>query len=387
MMKELGYRPHFAAAVEATASTGGQIMPPVMGAAAFIMAEFLRVPYAVVMAAALIPAVLYFSSIFFVTHLEASRTGLKGMPKEEIPSLKVTIVNGWHFILPILVLVFLVARQISLARASLYAVLCLVLVDVIKNLLNKKLDINRYIEAFEEGGRTGIVITTASAAVGIVIGVISLTGIGFKLSAILVNFADGSLPLLLVFSMIASLILGIGLTTVACYIILAIVAAPALIKLGVTDIGAHLFVFYFGIISAITPPVALAAYVGAGIAKSEPFKTALTASKLGIAAFIVPYMFVTNPKLLMIGETSEIILAFFVALVGLFALIAAIWGYLLNELQLIERILFFAGGLALVWTSAPIVNIVGFVFLAAVLAFHVWRIGKLNDLMDQNKTA
>jgi len=348
LMKKSGYRPHVAGAVEAAASSGGQFMPPIMGAAAFIIPSMIGGTYFNVAAAAFIPGVLYFLSIFFMVDFEARKTNLMPLPKSEIPSFREFGKKNLHLLIPILVLIyFLAVEKTSPIITSFWAIVSTVLVSFLRK--HTRMDFKRILKALEEGGMGAIAVVAACACGGIIIGNISLTGLALSLSMLLVDIAQGSLILLLILTMISSLILGMGLTTTSCYIILAVLVGPALIKLGVSPMAAHLFIFYFGIISAITPPVALAAYTGAGLAGSNPVKTGFYAFKLGLAAFILPYMFVFGTALILEGPVFDVIESIITATIGIFFFAVALQGWMLVSLNLFERILSLICALCLIF--------------------------------------
>jgi len=337
LMKRTGYRAHVAAAVEATASTGGQLMPPVMGAAAFIIAEILGIGYIEVCIAAALPAVLYYMTLFCMVDLEAAKMGLRGLPASELPAFRKVFSVGWHLLVPLFVLIFfLVVLDWSPMKSALWAIIFTPFISFLRE--SSRMNLRKIARALEQGALGSLEVALACACAGIVVGIFSLTGLGMKLSTMLIEVAGGNLLALLFLTMIASLILGMGMPTTACYIVLAVLVAPALIKMGVVPIAAHLFVFYFGIISAITPPVALAAYAAAGIGNTDPFKTGWYATKLGLAGFIIPYMFVYGPALLIQGTPGEIVLASISGLVGSAALAAAIQGWALARLNLWQRV-------------------------------------------------
>lgn len=346
LMKKLGYRPTFAGAVESVASSGGQLMPPIMGAAAFVIAEFTGVSYIKVALAAIIPALLYYISVGFMVHFEAQRIGLVGLPKSELPSLKKTFVEGVQFLIPLIILVYLLLKGYSPMKAGLYGILSTIVVSYVRQ--NTRLTPAKIISALESGAKGAVEVAIACATAGIVIGVLTLTGLGMRFNAVILAIAGDNLLLTLFLTMCTSIILGMGLPTVAAYIIQAALTVPALVNLGVEPLAAHMFIFYFAIISAITPPVALAAYAAGGIAGSDPMKTAFQACKLGIAAFIVPYMFVYAPSLLAIGEPDRIALAAVTALIGVVALAAASVGYFIRKANIIERIIFLGAALTLI---------------------------------------
>lgn len=347
MMKKLGYKPEFAAAVEAAASTGGQIMPPVMGAAAFLMAESLGMPYIEVAKAAIIPALLYFSGIFIMVHLEAKKLGLKGLPKEKIPKILNVLAERGHLIIPLITIIYFLIEGTTPIRAALYGIIA----SIIASLLRKKTRINfrDIINALEAGGRNIIGVASACAVAGIIVGIVTLTGLGLKMGNGLLSLVSGNLFLTLLFTMISSLILGMGVPTTANYLITSTITAPAVVGLGVNKLAAHMFAFYFGIIADITPPVALAAYAGSAIAKSNPFKTGLTATKLAIGAFIVPYIFVLSPQLLLIDATLlNIIQIIITSIIGMVGVSIAMEGFLIIKTTIFERIGFMIAGLLLI---------------------------------------
>ena len=374
MMKRIGYRPHFAGAVEAVASTGGLIMPPVMGAAAFVMAEIIGVSYVSICLAAAIPAVLYYLSLFVFIDLEAAKTGLRGIPKEEKPQFKEVIREGGHLLIPPALLVYLLAVvQWSPMKAGFYTILATVVMAMMRK--NTRLDGRKLVSALRKGATGALQVAAVCACAGIVISIVSITGLGLTFSSVLIQLAHGNLFLLLVLTMIASLILGMGLPATPCYIILAVLAAPAIVEMNISPMAAHLFVFYFGCISAITPPVAVAAYAGAAIAGSDPMRTGYTAWRLGLAAFIVPFMFIYGPPLIMVGTLIEIIQASVTALIGVAFLAASIQGFFLTRLVPVERIFLFAAALLLIkpgWMT----DLAGIVIGMIIAVIHVSRYRK-----------
>ncbi|AEH50322.1 TRAP transporter permease [Pseudothermotoga thermarum] len=348
MMKKIGYKPEFAAAVEAAASTGGQLMPPIMGAAAFLMAEFTGISYGKIIIAAAIPAILYFFGVWMGVHWEAKKLGLKGLPKEMVPNIKNVLLERGHLLIPLVAIIYLLVSGYTPMRAALVAIILSVVASMLrKNTRIKLIDIPKALEA---GARGALSVVAATACAGIIIGVVTLTGVGLKLGTALVDLAKGNLLITLFFTMLTSLILGMGVPTTANYVITSTIAAPALLRLGVPILAAHMFVFYFGIIADVTPPVALAAMAGAGIARANPFKTGLTASKLAIAAFLVPYAFVLSPDLLIFYMKGPIhlIWALITCVVGLFVLSGGLAGYVFDKLGIISRICYSVGGILLV---------------------------------------
>jgi len=346
LMKQAGYRPHMAAAIEATASTGGQIMPPVMGAAAFLMADLTGIPYSQIIVHAAIPAVLYYLSIFFVVDFEAWKEGLRGSDALSMQDLKRGLLERIHLVLPMLFLVYLMMSGLSLMRAALFSILSVVAVSFLRRATT--MNLTRTIEALGKGAREAVTVAIPSAVAGIIVGVIVFTGLGLKLTGILIELSQGSLLLALFFTMIACIILGMGMPTSAAYLMAAVLMAPALVKLGVPVLAAHMFVFYFAVISMITPPVALATYAAASIAGSEIWKTGLTAFNIAFASFLVPYAFVYNNALLFKGSMLEILWATATTALGICFLAAVYVGFFCTRLTRLERGLLFVGALLLI---------------------------------------
>ena len=370
MMKRLGYRPEFAAAVEASASTGGQIMPPIMGAAAFIMAEFLNMPYLDIAKAAIIPACLYFFGVFMEVHFEAKRLKLRGLSRDELPRFIDVMKERGHLFVPLVAIIVFLGIGFTPLYAALMGLVTCVVVGAMRK--STRMSFREIMDAFELGARNAIGVALACASAGIIIGVITLTGVGLKLANGLVDLAGGNLFLTLIFTMFTSLILGMGAPTTANYIITSTIAAPAIIQLGVHPLAAHMFVFYFGIIADITPPVALAAYAGASIAKSDPLKTGIIATKLAIGAFIVPFIFVYNPAMLWINTTwYGITQTLFTSCIGMTAIGASMIGFFLAKMTWLERGVFFIGGLMLV-DPGTITDIIGICILAIAFFFQ-WQ--------------
>lgn len=345
MMKRLGYRPSFAGAVEAAASTGGQIMPPVMGAAAFVMAEFIGVPYARIMAAAAIPAILYYLAIFVVVDLEAARIGLKGLPREELPRPR-DLICQIHLMLPLIVLVWALVSGYSPMRAGVLAILATLAVSYVRK--QDRMTPRHLLEAMAASGRRTVMMGVATAVSGVIIGIVTLTGVGLNFVGLVLSLSAGIPLVSLVLVMIATIILGMGVPTTVAYIIVAAVVIPALKSLGFDTLPAHMFAFYFAVISMITPPVAPAALAAAQVAGAEFFQTGFTACRLGVIAFVVPFMFIYSPELLLIGSPPAVILAAFTACFGVIALSLGIFGWFHEKLTVSPRILFAAGGLLLI---------------------------------------
>lgn len=348
MMKKAGFRPEVAGATEASASTGGQIMPPLMGAAAFIMVEYVGVSYREIMYAALIPAVMYFCGIFIGVHFEAKRSRILGIPKDQLPSKLELLLKRGYMLLPLVVIVATVTIGFTAQRAALLGIATALLVSLVrKETRPSPADLIRLLE---RGARVALPVIAAVATAGIIAGVVGMTGLGAKFASGIISLADGSLILALIFTMLACIVLGMGLPTTANYVVTATIAAPALInEFGLAPMAVHLFVFYFGIVADITPPVCLAAYAGAGIAGANPMKTGMTALKLAIGAFIIPYALIYNPALVMIDPTPlGLIVAVLFLLVGLISVSAALMGHFVRDTHPWERLVLLASGIAMV---------------------------------------
>jgi TRAP transporter 4TM/12TM fusion protein len=374
MMKNLGYKKEFAGAVEASSSTGGQLMPPIMGAAAFLMVEFIGgISYWDIAKAAAIPAVLYFTGIWIMTHFEAKRIGLRGLTKEEMPSRK-EVFGKLYLLLPIIVIVLLMMSGVSVIRAALWSIVITVVVSWVKK--ETRVGFKGVIEALVDGARTALGVAAATACAGIIVGVVTKTGLGLKMANGLLDLSGGALLPTLFLTMIAALILGMGSPTTANYVITSTIAAPAIILLGIPDLSAHLFVFYFGIVADITPPVALAAFAASAISGGEPFRTGVESSKLAISAFIIPYMFVLSPELLMIDTTwTYLIWVVFTAFVGMVAISAGVIGFWMRKLFWFERLAALGTGLCLIYPE-KVSDIIGLVTFAALLALQYMYKGK-----------
>ena len=365
MMKKLGYHKDFAGAVEAAASTGGQLMPPVMGAAAFLMAEFVGVPYVEIVKAAVIPAFLYFIGVWLGVHFEAKRNNLRGLPREELPKLGELLKTRGHLAIPLIVIVYLLVSGYTPMRAALVAIILSIVVSSIKK--STRMTPAAIIKGLETGARNVLGVLVACAAAGIIIGVVTKTGVGLKLASALLDLSGGLVLPSMFLTMITAIILGMGVPTTANYVITSTIAAPALIQMGVPILAAHMFVFYFGIIADVTPPVALAAYAGSGISGGNALKTGINASKLAIAAFIIPYMFVLSPELLLInGLTANLFLSLLTAIIGMVALSSSLIGYLAAPLLSWQRIILGAGGLMMI-KPGLITDIAGIAIFAAIL--------------------
>lgn len=368
LMKRIGFEGHVAGAVEATASTGGQLMPPVMGAAAFVMAEFIGVPYIEVCKAAAIPAVLYYLAIYCIVHLYSVKVGLQGLPASEIPKLRNVLGQKWVFIVPILILIVTLVMGYSTRIAVLYAIVSTIVMSMLKK--ETRLTPSKFVEGLARSGYDSVMVACACAAAGIVIGVVLMTGAGMKITNLVLLVSEGRLVIALVMVMLASILFGMGLPTVVCYLLLAATVAPSLVKMGALPMASHLFIFYFGMLCMVTPPVGFAFYAGAAIANADPMKTGWMAWKLALAGFVLPYVFIYNPALLMIGTAPEVILAFLSATIGIICLSASIMGYLFKETPLFGRIILFAAALLLI-KPGWITDLVGLGCLGSVVIHQV----------------
>ncbi len=369
MMKKLGYKPEFAAAVEAAASTGGQIMPPIMGAAAFLMAETIGVPYIEIAKAAIIPALLYFTGIFIMVHLEAKKLGLRGMSRDELPGLFTVLKERGHLVIPLVSIVYFLMEGATPMKAALYGIITSILASMLRSCT--RMSGRDFLDALELAGRNILGVAAACATAGIIVGIVTLTGLGLKMASGLLALAGDNMLLTLFFTMIASLILGMGVPTTANYLITATIMAPAVVHLGIPVLAAHMFTFYFGIIADITPPVALAAYAGSAIAKSNPFKTGVTATKLAIAAFIIPYIFAFNPSLLLIHTTPlQIVQIVTTSVVGMICIGVAMEGYFFSLVNLPLRLVFLVAGLLLI-DPGIVSDLLGIALFTAGLAFQI----------------
>ena len=368
MMKKTGYHPDFAGAVEAAASTGGQIMPPIMGAAAFLMAEYMDLPYATVAVKAILPAVLYFTGIFIAVHLEAKKLGLKGLSKDEMPKWA-DLGKKIYLLAPLVLLVWLVS---SGAKTMQFSAAVSILAAVIVGFLNKdeRLTFKKIFEALEAGAKGAITVAVACAIAGMIAGCITVTGLASILINAIVQLAGSATFIGLILTMVCCIVLGMGVPT-ANYCIMASTCAPILIKMGFPLVAAHFFVFYFGIVADITPPVALAAYAGSAIAKGNPMKTGINATKLAIAAFIVPYIFAYSPAMLFVNVTSvwEVIQIVLSALLGIFGVAAGLEGFVLRKMNWLYRIVCLVGGLGLMIPGA-ISDLVGLVLIGGVFVIQ-----------------
>ena len=370
MMKKTGYKPEFAAATEAAASTGGQIMPPIMGAAAFLMADYVGIPYSSIIVKAILPAILYFTGIFITVHLEAKKLGLRGIPREELPKFS-KLIKKCYLLIPLIILVWLVSTNSkTIQTAASIAIVAAIIVSLFNK--DNRITPKRILEALAAGGQGTISVAAACGIAGIIAGTITMTGLANVIINGIVAVSGDKVIIALFLTMICCIVLGMGVPTTANYCIMAATCAPILMRMGVPQIAAHFFVFYFGIVADLTPPVALAAYAGAAIAQSNPMKTALTSTKLAIAAFIVPYAFALNPVMLFVDVKNpiQVVLIVVTSLIGVFGVSAGLEGFMLRKLNPLQRILSAAGGLLLIDPNT-ITDIVG---IALVVGVVVWQI-------------
>ena len=348
LMKRIGYRPAFAGAVEAVASTGGQIMPPIMGAAAFVMAEFLGLAYIEVAKYALIPAVLYFVALFVAVHFEARRVGMVGLPKADLPSLSETLKNHGHLFIPLFVIVGTLLMGYSAPFSALCGIASVFPTIMLRKSSRQHLNAANMLEALVEGAKNAVGVALACGCAGIVIGVIALTGLGIEFTSFVLDISQNSLVLALILTMFAGIILGMGMPTTPAYIMQVALLVPAVVKLGVPVEAAHMFVFYFAILSAITPPVALAVYAANGLSGAGLWDSGVAAVKLGLTGYIIPFMFVFGPSLLLIGEVSTIVLTTVSAIIGVVLLAAGLHGYLITHAAMWQRFLMVAAAFCLI---------------------------------------
>jgi len=369
LMKKTGYKPEFAAAAEASASTGGQIMPPIMGAAAFLMADYVGVPYSNIVVRAILPAVLYFAGIFIAVHLEAKKEGLRGLTKEELPKI-LPLLKKVYLLIPLVLLIYLVGTS---QRSIQYAAAIAIVAAIVVSLFNKENHITpkKIFEALAAGGQGMITVAAACGVAGIIAGTITMTGLANMMINGIVSLAGNQVIIALFLTMLCCIVLGMGVPTTANYCIMAATCAPILIRMGVPALAAHFFVFYFGIVADLTPPVALAAYAGAAIGQANPMKTAFTATKLAIGAFIVPYVFALNPAMLFIDTTAgEVILICITSFVGIFAVSSSLEGYFLHHMRWYERIVCVVGGLLLIYPGV-VTDVIGLGMVAVVLVAQI----------------
>lgn len=378
LMKSVGYTPTEAGAIEAVASTGGNYMPPIMGAVAFIMSQYLRVPYAYIIIYAIIPAMLYYLSLMAMVHFSGKKKNIKPLPKDQLPSFRKTLRGGGHLLLALVVLVAFLLYGYTAVMAAFWGIVVLFLLSFCKR--DTLLMPRRLIAAFEQAARTSITVGMACACAGIIIGCMFSSGFGARMSSIIINAAAGRLWLALIYTMIISLILGCGMTSVGVYLILVTTIIPALTRMGVPPVAAHFFAFYFAVVSNITPPVCVAAFAGAAIAGASPMRTGVKAFELGLAAYAIPFMFVYNPALLTFGTPLEIINGIVSGTVGVVLLAAAVNGYLLRYASILERLLMLAA-VPLLFMSSFATDAAGYLLFALVAFLQTRDIRYENVLM------
>ncbi len=369
LMKKTGYKPEFAAAAEASASTGGQIMPPIMGAAAFLMADYIGVPYSNIVVRAILPAVLYFAGVFITVHLEAKKEGLRGLSREELPRF-IPLLKKSYLLIPLVLLIYLVSvTQRSIQYAAAIAIVAAIVVSAFNK--ENRITPKRIWEALAAGGQGMIAVAAACGVAGMIAGTITMTGLANMMINGIVALAGNQVIIALFLTMLCCIVLGMGVPTTANYCIMAATCAPILVRMGVPAVAAHFFVFYFGIVADLTPPVALASYAGAAIAQANPMKTAITSTKLAIGAFIVPYVFALNPSMLFIDTTAwEVVLICITSLMGIFAVSASLEGYLIHRMPWYQRIISLAGGLLLIYPGV-VTDTIGVCLVAVMLVLQL----------------
>jgi len=367
LMKKMGYKPHIAGGIEAAASTGGQIMPPIMGAAAFIMAEFTGVPYVEIITIALIPALLYYVLLIFQVHFRAYNKNVPVTPRSELPSILYTLRRGWYLSLPVFVIIILLVLQYTPLFAGVYAIFATFIVSMLRR--DTRMNMKRLLRTLEAGAKSAAPIAMACACAGIVVGIMTLTGLGMKVSSLIVSYANGSLFLGILLTAGTAMFLGMGLPVVAAYVVLAILAAPALVQLGAPVIAAHLAVMWFSQASNLTPPVCLAAFTAAAIAKAGPMKTGWSAFRYGIGLFLIPFLFFYSPILLN-GKILDIVITVITATLGVIALSGSLEAFLLRRLNVVERIIIAISGILLMWPN-HMISIVGLFILAGSILLQI----------------
>lgn len=384
MMKRAGFKPEFAGAAEASASTGGQIMPPIMGAAAFIMAGYVGIPYSELIIYALIPALLYFLGVFLGVHFEAKKQGIVGLPVSELPTFR-SFITRMDMILPLVTIIGLMLIGYTPTYAALWGILAAFVISLLRK--ETRPTLLGTLDIMEKAARTAVPVIAACATAGIIVGIVVFTGLGGVLARGILVLASGNFFLVLFLTMVACIILGMGLPTTANYVVTATVAAPAILLFDVEPIAAHMFVFYFGIVADITPPVCLAAYAGAGIARGNPMRTGVTAFKLAIAAFIIPYVFVMNPVLLLQDWTFATLLPpLITAIIGMVAISAAIMNFFVDRTKILERFALVTGGIMAVYPNDIWISLGGIGIIAIVGLIQYFR-KKNNQTPDQADTA
>jgi len=367
LMRSLGYRPAFAGAVEAVASTGGQIMPPIMGAVAFIMAQFLGVPYVQVAVAAAVPAILYFWAAYCAVHVEAVRLKLPALPKESLPKVKDVLKDGWYYFIPIAAIVWMLAENQSLTKTAFTGVVLAFLTSFVKK--ETRMTPVRILEVLEQAGRSCITVIIAAAAAGVIIAALNSSGLSWRISGLLIGLAGDQLWIALVFSAVIAIILGMGISTTAVYVTMAGLLIPAIVKLGIEPMAAHMFALYYAVLGLITPPVALSAFAAAGIADEKPMKVGWVASKIAFPIYLVPFIFVYHPVLLLKGDWWDIAVSVVTAVIGIWVFTKGSWGYIKAKLNVIERVLMIGAGVMLIWPNL-LVSLAGLAIGFLVYMIH-----------------
>ena len=378
LMKRIGYKPAFAGAVEAVASTGGQIMPPIMGATAFIMAEFLGISYLSVAAFALLPAVLYYLAVFMTVHFEAKRTHMHGLPRSELPALGSVLKERGHLFLPLVVIVGTLLAGYSAPFAALCGIASVIPTALLRKSTRQYVQLENIILALEIGARNTVTVALSCACAGIVIGVIFMTGLGLEFTDLVLTAASNHMLVALVLTMLAGILLGMGMPTAPAYIMQTALLVPALVKLGVLLEAAHMFVFYFAILSAITPPVALAVYAANGISRAALWDSSIAALRLGATGYIIPFMFVFGPSLLFIGSASQIVQTSVTAIIGVVCLAAGLSGYLLRRAAIWERVLLVVSALVLIKPGLT-TDLIGFALIAVTVGSQMLTTRRLRE--------
>ncbi len=381
LMKEVGYKPKFAGAVEAAASTGGILMPPIMGAASFMMASFLGIPYLKVMAAGIIPAIFYYFAIMIMVNFEAKKYDLKGIPAERLPKLKEVMKYQGHMMLPIVMILFLLVKGLTPIYAAFFGLITTILTSMLRK--STRMNLQRFLEALEEGAKSAVPVATACAVVGFIVGVVSMTGLGQAVAHNIMKLSGGQLWLALILVMVASIFLGMGLPATACYIITASIAAPALVKMGVNPLAAHFFAFYYGTLSAVVPPVALTSYTAAGIAGANPTDVAFNGFKLAFAGIIIPFMFVYSPILLMQNVTlAKLVTVIVTGIIGIVCLGASAEAYMRTNMNMVERVAAFAAAILMV-KPGMLTDLAGVALLIGVLVSQTAKVKKEKLSLDK----
>ncbi len=370
MMKRAGYDKHFAGAVEALASSGGQLMPPIMGAAAFVMIDYLNIDYFELLSYAIVPAILYFLAVLLIVHMRSLKIGLGAIPLEDLPDVKEELVKRGHMLIPIVILVVLMSQRMGIMFVAFVAVVSAMVIAQLRK--ETRLDLRGYYQAFESSMQAMVPLVAICAGAGILIGVLTATGLNLKITFLIEYVAQGSLFITLLMTMVACIVLGMGLPTVAAYVVLATLVPASMINLGVPPIAAHLFIFYFAILSAITPPVCTGAYVAAGIAGGDPLKTGIVAIKLGLVVFLLPYAFVYSPTLLLIGEPLPVAIHVVTAMLGITTWAFGIEGFMTRDLNAAKRAVFFLAGALMIW-PAPMISLAGILLGVPLAAWEYMK--------------